>query len=309
MDFYNQNLLFEGTVSILWKIWEFTSDIQPRNLSFPKRKATVLFLSGTIRYHLARDFFLNDLYCLSQILKSQFQRECIHAYHTLRNSCFLSFGNLRQMDGHGCSEDIWLEPKHTPLMFKQRGYIQLLMAHPTMMGPWLTGIISSLSGMDTSSLIAHFLPPHVFLQRKRQERSRPLAQFRLFLLFPLPNTLSVCTGFILDSWIPIKFQGKGKYSFLHILLAKKLMLSTFYCSTHHLVWTGLKARMKMCILLCPVSFKKLCTKTQYQRLCTFARNIGSKLIVIPKTVIQECSGTRKQKVKFRGKKTKFQYMS
>lgn len=109
----------------------------------------------------------------------------------------------------GCSPNplLWL--------WKQRAHTHLPMAHPTMMRPWLTGISSNLSGMNTHLLIAYFLPHMHPCRGRRQERAGPLAQLMLFLLFPFPNTLSSHPRIILDSWIPIRFQGKGKYYFLH----------------------------------------------------------------------------------------------
>ena len=140
--------------------------------------------------------------------------------------------------GSGCNPNplLWL--------WEQRLHTRHPMSHPTMMRPWLTGIISTVSGMSTHLLMAYFLPHWHPYRGRRQERARPLAQFMPFLLFPFPNTLSSHPKIKLDSWIPIRFQGKGKYYFLHFLLAKKLMLSVSHCSAHHPVWTWLKAEWR-----------------------------------------------------------------
>lgn len=91
-----------------------------------------------------------------------------------------------------------------------------------MMRPWLTGIISNLSGMNTHLLMAYFLPPCASLQRKKAERSRPLAQLVPFLLFPFPNTLSSHPRIILDSQIPIRFQGEGQILFLRLFVGEEI---------------------------------------------------------------------------------------
>lgn len=119
---------------------------------------------------------------------------------------------------------------------------------------------------------------------RRQERAGPLAQLLPFLLFPFPNTLSSRLRIILDSWIPIRFQGNGKYYFLHFLLAKKLMLSVSHCSAHHPVWTWLRAGMKVCIQLCPLSFERLChcKEIPFQRLFPLTWNTAGKLSAVPK---------------------------
>lgn len=55
-----------------------------------------------------------------------------------------------------------------------------------MMGVWLTGIISVLSGMNTHLVMIHFLPLHVSLQRKKAGQSETLGSAELFppLSFP-----------------------------------------------------------------------------------------------------------------------------
>lgn len=201
-------------------------------------------------------------------------------------------GYIDGQRGSGCS------PKSLFWLWKQRVHSHLPMAHPTMMRPWLTGIISNVSGMNTHLLMAYFLPHRHSCRGRRQGRARPLAQLMPFLLFPFPNTLSSHPRIMLDSWIPIRFQGKGKYYFLHFLLAKKLMLSFSHCSAHHPVWTWLKAGMKVCIQLWPMSFEQLslCTETPIQSCSHLLEILVANSAHYPNESHWICSKSYKKKI-------------
>lgn len=101
-----------------------------------------------------------------------------------------------------------------------RGHTQLPMAHPTTMGPWLTGIISNLSGMSTHLLMAYFLPPHASLQRKKARESGTLGSASAFspLSFPKHPLLSPQD----HSWFLNSHQvsGEGEILFLALFVGK-----------------------------------------------------------------------------------------
>ena len=61
-----------------------------------------------------------------------------------------------------------------------------------MMRPWLTGIISNLSGTNTHLLMAYFLPPRTVLQRKKAREIETLGSAYAFspLSFPKHPLLS-----------------------------------------------------------------------------------------------------------------------
>lgn len=90
-----------------------------------------------------------------------------------------------------------------------RGHTQLPMAHLTTMGPWLTGIISTLSGMSTHLLMAYFLPPHASLQRKKARERDPWLSFCLFSSFLSQTPSPLAPGSFLILEFPSGFRGRG----------------------------------------------------------------------------------------------------
>lgn len=78
-----------------------------------------------------------------------------------------------------------------------------------MMGPWLTGIISDLSGINTRFLMIHFLPLHVSLRgRSRRERKSWLSlALSSSFLSQIPCPLSQISFMILE--FQSSFRGRG----------------------------------------------------------------------------------------------------
>lgn len=85
-----------------------------------------------------------------------------------------------------------------------------------MMRPWLTGIISNLSGTNTHLLMAHFLPPHPSLQRKKTTESKTLGSAYAFspLSFPKHPLLSPQV----HSWFLNSHQVSGEREILFLAL-------------------------------------------------------------------------------------------
>lgn len=78
-----------------------------------------------------------------------------------------------------------------------------------MMRPWLTGIISNLSGMNTHLLMTYFLPPHASLQRKKARERDPWLSLCLFSSFLSQTPSPLTPGSFLIFEFPSGFRGRG----------------------------------------------------------------------------------------------------
>lgn len=185
---------------------------------------------------------------------------------------------------HWRPERIWLQPKPTPLTLRaETTHLSFPMAHPTMMRPWLTGIISTVSGNEHTLANGLFPSPLTSLQRKKVQRERPLGSVHAFSpSFPKHPLLSPQD----QAWFLNSHQvsGEGKYYFLHFCWRRNwCYLSPIVLSTHP-VWTWLKAEWR-CTSSCvpyPLEQCSLCTEIPIQSLFPFTQNIGSKLSTLPK---------------------------